>query len=88
MVAIVPSGFIHQEQIAKSVTKAAQQLAPDVVHIRYSFGEDWSGAGAIFFRVVLSDQASRRDHLRVIARKVSNTVNSSIALLRERRTCW
>lgn len=34
-------------------------LAPDVVHIRYDIDRDWSGDWAIFFRVLLSDDASK-----------------------------
>jgi hypothetical protein len=28
---------------------------PEIVRIRYNFDEDWTGAPAIYFRVVLSD---------------------------------
>jgi len=71
---IVPTYWIHQERIAKAVAEAERELLPDVVHIRYSFGEDWSGSNAIFFRVLLSDQASTRAGLREVARRVSDTV--------------
>jgi hypothetical protein len=73
------SEFVHQQRIDQGVTSAAKALAPDVVRIRYSFGEDWSGADAIFFRVLLSDDASRRDRLREVARKVTSTVFREVA---------
>jgi len=38
----------------------SELLAPDVVQIRYDIGQDWSGDWAIFFRVLLSDEASGR----------------------------
>jgi hypothetical protein len=76
--AIVPSGVVHQQRIAKGVAKAAKLLTPQVVNIRYSFDEDWSGAGAIFFRVVLSDQASSRSHLHAVARKVRSTIFNEV----------
>jgi hypothetical protein len=44
-------------------------LAPDVVQIRYDIGTDWSGDWAIFFRVLLSDEASRA-RLRDVATQV------------------
>jgi len=39
------------------------QLRPQVVRIRYSFGSDWSGDPAVFFRVVLSDDVSKSEDL-------------------------
>jgi len=48
---------------------AERSLVPDVAHIRYEIGEDWSGQWAIFFRVVLSDDAAKR-RLRDVATKV------------------
>jgi len=38
-------------------------LGPDIVRLRYTLGQDWSGESAIFFRIVLSERASRRDQL-------------------------
>jgi len=60
------------------VARAAKALAPDVVRIRYSLGEDWSGSGAVFFRVVLSDNASRPGHLREISTRVTSTVFNAV----------
>ncbi|HUQ90974.1 MAG TPA: hypothetical protein VM120_04775 [Bryobacteraceae bacterium] len=76
--AVSPSGFVHQGRIETAVAKASRALAPDVIRIRYSLGEDWTGAGAVFFRVVLSDHASRRVHLREIAKRVTATVFSEV----------
>jgi len=65
---------VHQQRIEDGVTRAATALAPDVVRIRYSFGEDRSGADAIFFRGLPSDEASRRDRPRDMVGKVTSTV--------------
>ena len=43
-----------------AINEVERCLAPDVVRIRYDIGEDWSGQWAIFFRVVLTDEAARR----------------------------
>lgn len=76
--AIVPSGFVHQEGIAQGVANAVAALTPDVVHIRYDLGEDWSGEGAIFFRVLLKDAASERPHLREVARRVTERIFNEV----------
>ena len=74
----VPSVFVHQGKIEKAVARAAKALAPDVVRNRYSLGEDWSGSGAVFFRVVLSDNASHPSHLREISTRVRSTVFNAV----------
>lgn len=67
---IVPSGFVHQSQIEKAVHRAQKALADNVVRIRYSIGNDWTGDPSIFFRVVLSDAASRPGNLQKVAQRV------------------
>ena len=49
---------------------ALASVAPDVVHIRYDIARDWSGDWAIFFRVLLSDEASKT-RLREVAAQVA-----------------
>src|SRR5260370_22151719 len=70
-VAIVPSGFIRQTEIEQAVQRAQNALLPDVVRIRYSIGSDWSGEPSIFFRVLLSDAASRPNNLQELAERVT-----------------
>jgi len=59
-----------QSQILAAIDAVESQLAPYVVHIRYEMGQDWSGEWAIFFKVLLSDEASADGNLREIAPKV------------------
>jgi hypothetical protein len=59
----MPSGIVNQRQLATAIQKAADALAPDVVRIRYTLSFDSTGFAAIFFRVLLSDRASRPDRL-------------------------
>ena len=77
-VPIVPSGFVHQGLIDTGVAKASNALAPDVLRSRYSLGEDWSGSAAVFFRVILLDNASLRKHLREAAQRVTSTVFNEV----------
>lgn len=59
-----------QPQINSAVTEVVRELSPWVRHIRYEIGEDWSGQWAIFFRVLLSDEASNPGKLREIASRI------------------
>ena len=72
--AIVLNPYVHQGKIDGVVAEAGEALKPNVVRIRYSFDEDWSGSPAVFFKVVLSDEASHIDHLRKAAERVRTTV--------------
>ena len=64
-----PSAISKQPEINAAVSEIVKLLAPDVIHIRYEIDRDWSGDWAIFFRVVLSDEASRT-RLREVAKEV------------------
>jgi len=54
-----PSAVTKQSEIRAAIDEVERNLAPDVVRIRYDIGEDWSGQWAIFFRIVLTDEAAR-----------------------------
>lgn len=55
--AILPIQRVDQQEIEAALDRALADLAPDVVRIRYSLEDDWSGDPAIYFRVVLADDA-------------------------------
>ena len=69
---IVHSGYISQEHIANEVERAKLVLGPEVVRVRYNTGEDTSGDPAIYFRIVLTDSASRRETLFEVTEKIRN----------------
>jgi hypothetical protein len=65
----LPVAVTKQSEIQSAVDETQRELSSDVVRIRYDIGEDWSGQWAIFFRVVLTDEAARH-RLREVATKV------------------
>jgi|ERR1019366_657768 hypothetical protein len=69
MTMYLPSAVTKQSEVQAAVDEVERNLAPDVVRIRYEIGEDWSGQWAIFFRIVLTDEAARR-RLRDVGAKV------------------
>ena len=72
MIATLPT----QEQ----VDRIARDLAPDVVRIRLDVTTDWTGDPALYFRVTLSDEASRRRPLRQITGLVRAKVAEELRL--------
>jgi hypothetical protein len=65
----LPSAVTKQSEIEAAIRRVEHVAGPEVVRIRYEIGEDWSGQWAIFFRIVLTDDAARR-RLREVAGKV------------------
>ena len=72
VIATLPS----QEQ----VDRIARDLAPDVVHVRLDVGQDWSDDPAIYFRVILSDEASRGDRLSEVTGLVRERLSEELRL--------
>jgi hypothetical protein len=64
--------------VAERVAKAEHLLAPDVIHIRHTIGEDWSGAPAIYFRVLLSDAASEPAGLRDMTLRIKAVIEQVV----------
>ena len=64
----------------EQVDHIARELAPDVVRIRLRLGEDWSNDPAIYFRIILSDEASQPGRLSEVVRTVRGKLNDSFNL--------
>ena len=75
--------FAEQAQLDEAIKEVKQALGPDVVGLRYTLGQDWTGEPAIFFRVVLSDQASRRDQLRNSTNQVTTAIDQRLQPLEQ-----
>jgi hypothetical protein len=73
MIAALPT----QEQ----VDQIARSLAPEVVHVRFNVAHDWSGDPAIYFRVLLSDEAAgHRERLVEVAGRVRQELSDGLGL--------
>lgn len=78
---LVHTGFVHQTQLAKEVAKAirkVRRLAKEVVRVNYSFGTDSTDEPAIFFRIVLTDVASKEDKLVEVTGRISTILFDEI----------
>lgn len=64
----------------EQVDRIARRLAPDVVRIRLNVGKDWTEDPAIYFRVTLSDDASRRERLAEVTELVKENVAGQLDL--------
>jgi hypothetical protein len=73
----LPAAVNKQPEVQSGVSAVTEQLKPDVLYIRYELGEDWSGDWAMFFRVVLSDEAAAK-RLHETAKQVISQIEEQI----------
>ncbi len=71
---MVPTGIARQTDLASQIRKAIRKLGKDVVRVNYSFGSDSTGEDAIFFRLLLTDAASREGHIAHVMRRITTTL--------------
>ncbi len=74
--AIVASGLVNQRKISAGVERAAKALSADVVRIRFDLEDDWTGNPSLFFKIVITDQASRPEKLREVSQRVTRKIMS------------
>jgi hypothetical protein len=81
---LTPSAVLRESDIDKAVREAVREatkkLAPDVQWIRYARTLDWTGDRSIFFRVVLSDNASREARLAKVTKRVASVLSEELKL--------
>jgi hypothetical protein len=77
----VPYGFVHQTDLDAEISQALRDLGPTVVRVNYNIGEDTTGDPAIHFRVVLTDNAARREVIGRTTRSIMDTVTERLAPL-------
>jgi hypothetical protein len=75
---IVPVELRKDAQINAAIATVLGELSPWVRHIRYRIGKDWSDDWAVFFNVVLSDEAADRRHLRDISSRVTSRITDEL----------
>lgn len=71
---VIARGLVQQAELAKAIGEIKPLLGSDVVSLSYKLGEDWSGDSSVFFRVVLSDQASDRSELLTATSRIASVV--------------
>lgn len=61
----MPAVVMNPKDLAPKVEAALRKLKrnKDIVSVAYSFDNDWTGDPAVYFRIVLSDEAAREENL-------------------------
>ena len=82
-VVIIARALIHRAELDRAINDLRPELGPDVVDLTYTLGEDWSGDPAIFFTIVLSDRAARRDQLYKLTSEIQDVIVQHIEPLEQ-----
>src|SRR3954470_14091578 len=69
--AIVPSGLVHQAQLAADIERAKEKLGPEALDVSYRLDKDSTGEPSIFFRIVLADWATEEDRLPEVTGRIA-----------------
>ena len=75
---MVPTGSVHQTQLVNEIAKAKRKLGREAVRVNYSLGTDSTGEPSIFFRIVLTDGASREDNLAEVTGRITTILFDEI----------
>ena len=70
--------MVKRQELAAAIAEVEPMLKPDVVRLRYTIKEDWSGEPAIYFRVLLTDDASNQKRLHEVTTRVEELIETRI----------
>lgn len=76
-------GISQAAELQKKLNGIMPQPSPGVVRWRHTFGSDWSGDPAIYFWVVLTDEASRKENLKKSTEGFTNAIGQHVDLLND-----
>ena len=73
-------GIAQASELVQKFNQLAHVVIPGVVKWRYTFENDWSGDPAIFFWVIVTDEASAPRNLRQVKAAFISTINKHVDL--------
>ena len=71
---MIARAFVQTAELDEAINEVKRNLGSDVVRLNYTLGQDWSGESAIFFTIILSDRATRREQLRKVTSQTENEI--------------
>lgn len=77
---IITRVVVNEADLDRRVKAVARKLAPDVVRIRCNIDLDSTDKEAIYFRILLSDDASREERLGEVTERVRAELSKKLKL--------
>lgn len=75
---VLPRGMTQRSALDASIQELVPSLGPEVLRVRYSLGEDWTGDPAIFFRIVLVDRATKKHNISKITQRIERQIRDQL----------
>ena len=79
----IARAFAHQAQFFAAIAEAASTLPAGVITVTPTLGTDWDGEPAVFFQVILADDAVPRDQLLAFTKEISWAIVMQVRPLEE-----
>ena len=76
-------GIAQAAELQKKLNGIMPQPAPGVVRWQHTLGTDWSGDPAIYFWVVLTDEASKKENLKKSTDGFTNVISQQADFLND-----
>lgn len=70
------AGLVNEAAIESAVRKVEKEFSPDVVRINHSFRQDSLDLPAVYFRILVRDEAAPIDHLNGLAQRISKALRN------------
>jgi hypothetical protein len=77
----IARAIAHQTQFFEAIAQVA--LPPQVLSVTPTLGDDWDGDSAVFFQVILADNAVPRPQLLAFTKQISWAIVREIRPLEE-----
>ncbi len=74
----MPVRYVDQAEVAAAVDRAVLKMGDDVVRVRHVISEDTIGEPALYFRIVLSDDASQRSRLSEVTNRIETILSDDV----------
>ena len=69
-----PRPYVNQAELKQAIESIRPDLGPEVANLYYNLGEDWTGDSSVFFRIVLTDSASREETLAEVTGQIASSL--------------
>ena len=79
----IERAFTHRDQFFAAIAEAVSTLPAGVISVTPTLGTDWAGESAVFFEVILADDAVPRDKLLEFTKQISWAIVMQVRPLEE-----
>ena len=80
---IIARAFAQQHPFLNSIAQVVHELPPQVISVTPTLGNDWAGEPAVYFQIIITDNAVPRRNLLAFTKDISHDIIQRIRPLEE-----